>query len=56
MLFAHLYLYRYEADLSEGSSLDQAEPFSLGGLMCPPSQATPRTAANVSLLTVSLGN
>ncbi|XP_037543633.1 cationic amino acid transporter 2 family protein [Nematolebias whitei] len=45
-------ILRYEADLSEGSSL--AEPFSIGGLMCPPSQATPRTAANVSLLTVSL--
>uniref|UniRef100_A0A672GV85 Cationic amino acid transporter 2-like n=1 Tax=Salarias fasciatus TaxID=181472 RepID=A0A672GV85_SALFA len=45
-------ILRYQADHSDDSSLNTAEPFSVGGLLFPPSQATTRTAKNVSLLAV----
>ncbi|XP_023152828.2 cationic amino acid transporter 2 family protein [Amphiprion ocellaris] len=45
-------ILRYQADLSEDSSLNKAEPFTIGGVLCPPSQATTRTSKNVSVLTV----
>ena len=54
-LFIRHLFSRYQADLSEDSSLGEAEPFSVGGMLCPPSQATPRTSKNVSVLTVSVG-
>ncbi|XP_041864729.1 cationic amino acid transporter 2 family protein [Melanotaenia boesemani] len=44
----------YQADLGEDSSLSKAEPFSIGGVLCPPSEATIRTSKNVSILTVSI--
>ncbi|XP_061596817.1 cationic amino acid transporter 2 family protein [Cololabis saira] len=45
-------ILRYQADLCEDSSLGKAEPFTLGGMFCPPSQATTRTSKNVSNLTI----
>ncbi|KAM6907590.1 cationic amino acid transporter 2 [Xenentodon cancila] len=47
-------ILRYQADLSEGSSLGKAEPFTVGGMFFPPSQATTRTSKNVSNLTISV--
>lgn len=55
-LLASLYLDRYQAELSEDSSLDKSEPFTVGGALCPPSQGTPRTSRNVSILTIATGN
>ena len=54
-LFIRPHLYRYQADLSEDSNLSKAELFTIGGLLCPPSEATTRTSKNVSLLTVFIG-
>ncbi|MEQ2283425.1 hypothetical protein AMECASPLE_011072 [Ameca splendens] len=48
-------ILRYQAELSEDSSLGKAEPFTVGGVLCPPFQATPRTSKNVSILTVAIG-
>ncbi|XP_075343874.1 cationic amino acid transporter 2 isoform X1 [Odontesthes bonariensis] len=47
-------ILRYQADLSEDSNSSKAEPFTVGGLLCPPSEATARTSKNVSVLTVSI--
>uniref|UniRef100_A0A3P9CM47 Zgc:175280 n=1 Tax=Maylandia zebra TaxID=106582 RepID=A0A3P9CM47_9CICH len=44
-------ILRYQTDLSDDSSLSKAEPFTIGGILCPPYQATTRTSKNVSLLT-----
>nr|XP_046266708.1 cationic amino acid transporter 2 family protein [Scatophagus argus] len=43
-------ILRYEADLSEHASLSKPEPFTLSGVLCPPSQATTRTSKTVSVL------
>ncbi|XP_030601743.1 cationic amino acid transporter 2 [Archocentrus centrarchus] len=45
-------ILRYQTDLSEDSNLSKAEPFTIGGILCPSSQATIRTSKNVSLFTV----
>ncbi|KAM6911596.1 cationic amino acid transporter 2 [Lycodopsis pacificus] len=45
-------ILRYQADLSEDSSSSKPEPFTVTGLIFPPSQATSRTSKNVTLLTV----
>uniref|UniRef100_UPI0037E8732D cationic amino acid transporter 2 n=1 Tax=Semicossyphus pulcher TaxID=241346 RepID=UPI0037E8732D len=45
-------ILRYQADLSEDSSSSKTEPFTLTGVLRPPSQATTRTSKNVSVLTV----
>ncbi|KAM6983817.1 cationic amino acid transporter 2 [Tautogolabrus adspersus] len=45
-------ILRYQPDLSEDSSFSKTEPFTVTGLVCPPSQATSRTSRNVSVLTV----
>ncbi|XP_029374735.1 cationic amino acid transporter 2 [Echeneis naucrates] len=45
-------ILRYQADPSEDSSFNKAEPFSFGHVISPPSQATRRTSRNVSILTV----
>ncbi|KAK5858433.1 hypothetical protein PBY51_002572 [Eleginops maclovinus] len=42
-------ILRYQADLSEDS---KPEPFTVNGILFPPSQATSRTSENVSVLTV----
>uniref|UniRef100_A0A3B5R2V4 Zgc:175280 n=1 Tax=Xiphophorus maculatus TaxID=8083 RepID=A0A3B5R2V4_XIPMA len=49
-------IIRYQAELSEDSSLGKSEPFTVGGALCPPSQGTPRTSRNVSILTIATGN
>lgn len=54
--FFLIYLNRYQAELNEDSSLGKAEPLTVGGVLCPPSQATPRTSKNVSILTIAIGN
>uniref|UniRef100_A0A3B5LIN3 Cationic amino acid transporter C-terminal domain-containing protein n=1 Tax=Xiphophorus couchianus TaxID=32473 RepID=A0A3B5LIN3_9TELE len=46
-------ILRYQAELSEDSSLGKSEPFTVGGTLCPPSQGTPRTSRNVSILTIA---
>ncbi|XP_060910765.1 cationic amino acid transporter 2 family protein [Labrus mixtus] len=45
-------ILRYQPDLSEDSSFSKTEPFTVTGLLYPPSQATSRTSQNVSVLTV----
>ncbi|XP_072230532.1 cationic amino acid transporter 2 [Leuresthes tenuis] len=45
-------ILRYQADLSEDSNSSKAELFTIGGLLCPPSEATTQTSKNVSVLTV----
>ncbi|KAM9348898.1 cationic amino acid transporter 2 [Symphorus nematophorus] len=45
-------ILRYQADLSEDSSFSKPEPFTVTGVLFPPSQATTRTSKNVSVLTV----
>ncbi|XP_044226578.1 cationic amino acid transporter 2 family protein [Thunnus albacares] len=45
-------ILRYQADLSEESSLSKPEPFTVSGILCPPSQATTRTSKNLSVLAV----
>ncbi|XP_070699479.1 cationic amino acid transporter 2 [Pempheris klunzingeri] len=45
-------ILRYQTDLSEDSSFSKSEPFSVTGVLCPPSQPTTRTSKNVSVLTV----
>ncbi|CAG5874387.1 unnamed protein product, partial [Menidia menidia] len=45
-------ILRYQNDLNEDSCLGKAEPFTIGGLLCPPSVATTRTSKNVSVSTV----
>ncbi|XP_015248920.1 PREDICTED: high affinity cationic amino acid transporter 1 [Cyprinodon variegatus] len=47
-------ILRYQPELSEDSSLGKAEPFTIGGVLCPPSQATPRTSKNITILTVAI--
>ncbi|KAL6098549.1 uncharacterized protein ACO6RY_17658 [Pungitius sinensis] len=47
-------ILRYQADLGEDSSISKLEPFSISGIIFPPSQVTPRTSKNVSLLSVSI--
>ncbi|KAM3601055.1 uncharacterized protein V6R79_006744 [Siganus canaliculatus] len=44
-------ILRYQADL-EDSNFSQLEPFTVAGVLSPPSQATARTSKNVSVLTV----
>ncbi|XP_069001768.1 cationic amino acid transporter 2 [Embiotoca jacksoni] len=48
-------ILRYEPGPGEGSSLSKAEPFTVSGMLSPPSRATMRTSNNVTLLTVSMG-
>lgn len=55
-LLASLYLYRYQAELNEDSSLGKSEPFTVGGVLCPPYQGTPQTSRNVSILIIATGN
>ncbi|XP_037604622.1 cationic amino acid transporter 2 family protein [Sebastes umbrosus] len=45
-------ILRYQPDLSEESSFSKPEPFTVPGVLFPPSQVTSRTSKNVSLLTV----
>ncbi|XP_023277161.1 cationic amino acid transporter 2-like [Seriola lalandi dorsalis] len=45
-------ILRYQADPSEDSSFSKPEPFTVSGVLGPPSQATARTSKNVSVLTV----
>ncbi|TNN27502.1 Cationic amino acid transporter 2 [Liparis tanakae] len=45
-------ILRYQPDLSEESSSGEPEPFSVTGVVFPPSRVTARTSKNVSLLTV----
>ncbi|XP_040007001.1 cationic amino acid transporter 2 family protein [Xiphias gladius] len=45
-------ILRYQVDLGEDSSFSKPEPFTVNGVICPPSQATTRTTQNVSVLTV----
>ncbi|XP_073335735.1 cationic amino acid transporter 2 [Pagrus major] len=45
-------ILRYQVDLSEDSSISKPEPFTVTGVLCPPSQATTRSSQNVSVLTV----
>ncbi|KAF7643034.1 hypothetical protein LDENG_00246150, partial [Lucifuga dentata] len=45
-------ILRYQADLTEDSSYSKPEPFTVNGIICPPSQATPRTSKNVSVLAI----
>ncbi|KAM7374277.1 hypothetical protein PAMP_006945 [Pampus punctatissimus] len=45
-------ILRYQADLSEDSSLSKPEPFTVSGVLFPPSQATTRTSKNMSALAV----
>ncbi|KAK0154939.1 Cationic amino acid transporter 2 [Merluccius polli] len=47
-------ILRYQADLTEDSGSSKPESFSLMSVLSPPSQATPRTATNVSMFTVSI--
>ncbi|XP_016529788.1 cationic amino acid transporter 2 isoform X1 [Poecilia formosa] len=44
---------RYQAEHSEDSHFSKSEPFTLGGVLGPPSQGTPRTSKNVSILTTA---
>lgn len=46
------HFFRYQTDFSEDSSFSKAEPFTLAGVLRPPSQATTRTSQNVSFLTI----
>ncbi|XP_068456270.1 cationic amino acid transporter 2 family protein [Clinocottus analis] len=45
-------ILRYQTDLSEDSSFSKAEPFTVTGVIFPPSQVTSQTSKNVSLFTV----
>ncbi|XP_018546552.1 cationic amino acid transporter 2 family protein [Lates calcarifer] len=45
-------ILRYQADLSDDSSISKPEPFTVSGVIYPPSQVTTRTSKNVSVLTV----
>ncbi|XP_059207515.1 cationic amino acid transporter 2 family protein isoform X2 [Centropristis striata] len=45
-------LLRYQADLGEDSSSSKAEPFTVTGVLFPPSQASSRSSKNVSVLSV----
>ncbi|XP_040907807.1 cationic amino acid transporter 2 family protein [Toxotes jaculatrix] len=45
-------ILRYQSDLNEDSSFSKPDPFTVSGLLHPPSQATTRTSKNVSVLTV----
>ncbi|KAM9332543.1 cationic amino acid transporter 2 [Pholidichthys leucotaenia] len=47
-------ILRYQIDHNEDFCLNKAEPFTVAGLLCPPTEATSRTSKNVSLLTVSI--
>ncbi|KAM4547517.1 cationic amino acid transporter 2 [Fundulus diaphanus] len=47
-------ILRYQPELSEDMSIGKTEPFTVGGVFYPPSQATPRTSENVSILTVAI--
>ncbi|XP_021167830.2 cationic amino acid transporter 2 family protein [Fundulus heteroclitus] len=47
-------ILRYQPELSEDTSIGKTEPFTVGGVFYPPSQATPRTSKNVSILTVAI--
>ncbi|XP_068600110.1 cationic amino acid transporter 2 family protein [Brachionichthys hirsutus] len=47
-------ILRYQVDLSEESCFREPEPFTVRGLLCPPSQATTRTSKNVTGLSVFL--
>ncbi|XP_028277988.1 cationic amino acid transporter 2 [Parambassis ranga] len=47
-------ILRYQADPGNDSSVSKAESFTIGGVLCPPSQATTRTSKNVSVLTVAI--
>ncbi|XP_068187433.1 cationic amino acid transporter 2 family protein [Antennarius striatus] len=43
-------ILRYQADISEDSRVNKPEPFTVSGVLCPPSHATTRTSKNVSVL------
>uniref|UniRef100_A0A671TMY8 Zgc:175280 n=1 Tax=Sparus aurata TaxID=8175 RepID=A0A671TMY8_SPAAU len=45
-------ILRYQVDLSEDSSSRKPEPFTVTGVLFPPSEATTRSSQNVSVLTV----
>ncbi|XP_049447187.1 cationic amino acid transporter 2 family protein [Epinephelus fuscoguttatus] len=45
-------ILRYQADLNEDSSFSKLEPFTVAGVLFPPSQATSRTSKNASVLIV----
>uniref|UniRef100_A0A8C7Y0W2 Zgc:175280 n=1 Tax=Oryzias sinensis TaxID=183150 RepID=A0A8C7Y0W2_9TELE len=45
-------ILRYQVYLNEDSHTGKPEPFTISGVLCPPSQATFRTSKNVSLLTL----
>ncbi|XP_078786716.1 cationic amino acid transporter 2 isoform X2 [Oryzias latipes] len=45
-------ILRYQVDLNEHSITGKPEPFTISGVLSPPSQATFRTSKNVSLLTL----
>uniref|UniRef100_A0A3Q2QQ00 Zgc:175280 n=1 Tax=Fundulus heteroclitus TaxID=8078 RepID=A0A3Q2QQ00_FUNHE len=47
-------ILRYQPEISEDTSIGKTEPFTVGGVFYPPSQATPRTSKNVSILTVAI--
>ncbi|KAM8742000.1 cationic amino acid transporter 2 [Acanthopagrus schlegelii] len=45
-------ILRYQVDLSEDSSFRKPEPFTVTGVLFPPSEATARSSQNVSVLTI----
>ncbi|XP_034538735.1 cationic amino acid transporter 2 family protein [Notolabrus celidotus] len=45
-------ILRYQVDLSEESSFSKTEPFTVTGVLYPPTQASTRTSKNVSCLTI----
>uniref|UniRef100_A0A671TQ42 Zgc:175280 n=1 Tax=Sparus aurata TaxID=8175 RepID=A0A671TQ42_SPAAU len=49
-------ILRYQVDLSEDSSSRKPEPFTVTGVLFPPSEATTRSSQNVSVLTVLMSN
>uniref|UniRef100_A0A3B4TTH5 Zgc:175280 n=1 Tax=Seriola dumerili TaxID=41447 RepID=A0A3B4TTH5_SERDU len=49
-------ILRYEISEVEDSSFSKPEPFTVSGVLGPPSQATARTSKNVSVLTVFISN